>query len=75
MYTGRVAAPGEPADTTIGITNGTRHLELAVVPGHTGPAYWTAVLAETPDLPAAARELDPAGADPFIAALHAAIEG
>lgn len=75
MYTGRAGALHEPADTTIGITNGTSRVELAVVPGHTGPAYWTAVLAENPDLPAAAHELDPAGADPFIAALHAAIEG
>lgn len=65
----------QPPDTVVGITNGVDRVELAVVPGHTGPAYWTAVLAETAELPAAARQLDPAAADPWLAALTAAIEG
>lgn len=69
-----LAALHEPADTTIGITNGTSRAELAGARPHR-PRLLDRRARRNPR-PARRRpanSLDP-GADPFIAALHAAIE-
>lgn len=75
MFTHRTSGTHwDPPETIVGLTNGADRVDLVTVPGDSGPAYWTAALAETPDLADTARQLDPSG-DAWVAALHAAING